>query len=386
MVGLADSLLSTGRTVCRVLPRTSQESVPKRILLVRLERLGDLLMTMGAIRAVRGLAREAEIHLVVGSWNEPIARLVGGIDQIQILDVPWMVRDGAGSGLAALFRTVRYWRSRSYDLAIVFEGDIRTNLLAALSGAVRRVGFGMAGGGPVLTDVVEHDGGAHTAVNALRLVERAFDQPIGSLGAWFQPPWPTLTLSGEAMGQAERFLADTRPPLIGIHASGGRAIKQWDPSRFAAVAERLALAHGATIVMTGTTADRSIVDDVKREIDPGVPVIDVAGQTDVLTLAAVLAHLSVFVTADTGPMHLAAAVGAPVVAIFGPSDSERYAPLCTRRRIVRVELPCSPCNCIRRPPARCVGHLPDCLADIDAARVTAAVEELLLDTGRGEPR
>ena len=93
------------------------------------------------------------------------------------------------------------------------------------------------------------------------------------------------------------------------------------------------------------------------------------GRLDLLTLAAVLERLDLLVTGDTGPMHLAAAVGTPVVAVFGPSDPARYAPRGPRDRVVRIDLPCSPCNRIRRPPARCVGHTPDCLAGITADAV-----------------
>jgi ADP-heptose:LPS heptosyltransferase len=76
-------------------------------------------------------------------------------------------------------------------------------------------------------------------------------------------------------------------------------------------------------------------------------------------------------------MHLAHAVGTPIVAVFGPSDPARYAPRGIRDRVVRIDLPCSPCNRIRLPPARCVGHTPDCLSRVGAASVLAAIDEVL---------
>ena len=90
-------------------------------------------------------------------------------------------------------------------------------------------------------------------------------------------------------------------------------------------------------------------------------VVDLTGRVDIPVLAAVIADLDLLLTVDTGPMHLASATGTPIVAIFGPSDPARYGPTGPRDRIVRVDLPCSPCNRIRQPPARCVGHTPDCL-------------------------
>jgi ADP-heptose:LPS heptosyltransferase len=106
-------------------------------------------------------------------------------------------------------------------------------------------------------------------------------------------------------------------------------------------------------------------------------VIDGTTADGLLVSAALMARLDVLLTGDTGPMHLAAAVGTPVVAVFGPSDPVRYATSGTFDRVVRIDLPCSPCNRIRRPPERCVGHTPDCLAGIHADTVVDAVFAVL---------
>jgi ADP-heptose:LPS heptosyltransferase len=110
-------------------------------------------------------------------------------------------------------------------------------------------------------------------------------------------------------------------------------------------------------------------------------VLDLSG-AGLMIVAAVQQQLDLFVTGDTGPMHLAHAVGTPIVAVFGPSDPARYAPRGLRDRVVRVDLPCSPCNRIRRPPARCTGHTPDCLTGIDTATVLAAIDEVLAEGRR----
>ncbi len=108
---------------------------PQRILLLRLERIGDLLMSAPAIAAVRQFAPDAEIDLVVGSWNASIARLIPGLDRVETLDASWLSRGSGGGGMRALMAQARGWRARHYDLAINFEGDIRSHLLVALSGA-----------------------------------------------------------------------------------------------------------------------------------------------------------------------------------------------------------------------------------------------------------
>jgi ADP-heptose:LPS heptosyltransferase len=114
-------------------------------------------------------------------------------------------------------------------------------------------------------------------------------------------------------------------------------------------------------------------------------VIDLSGEVDLPALAALLARLDLLITGDTGPMHLAGAVGTPVVAIFGPSDPKRYALRGRYDQVVRVDLPCSPCNRIRRPPARCVGHTPDCLALVPAAPVVEAAIGTLRAAGALRP-
>ena len=158
-------------------------------------------------------------------------------------------------------------------------------------------------------------------------------------------------------------------------------MKQWHAGRFAEVATALGREYGATVVLTGAPTDTALVRAVEADIPDFVRVLNLCGRADVIDLAAVLERLAIFVTGDTGPMHLAAAVGTPVLALFGPSVPARYAPRSAGSRVVRVDLPCSPCNRIRLPPARCRGRVPDCLDGISVDAVLAAARGLL-ESGR----
>jgi ADP-heptose:LPS heptosyltransferase len=180
----------------------------------------------------------------------------------------------------------------------------------------------------------------------------------------------------DASARAAALISGAPRPLVGLHASGGRESKQWHLDRFAAVGRRLAHDRGATIVLTGSPSDRPLVDRVRAELGD-VRVVDAAGVLDLPALAALVGALDLFVTGDTGPMHLAAAMDTPVVALFGPSHVERYGPLAARRRILRVDLYCSPCGRVRLPPERCRGHVPDCMDGIQVDAVVAAALELL---------
>jgi ADP-heptose:LPS heptosyltransferase len=387
LVGLADAGLAVASAPARLLRRPARRR-PRRILLLRLERIGDLLMSLGAIRAVRALAPDAEIDLAVGRWNEPIARLLPEVTRLEIVDAGWLARGAPGGTAPALARRFAGWRTRGYDLAINFEGDIRSHALLALTGARRRVGFAHAGGGPLLTDVVAHDGSGHVADNAIALVERAFDRPAGTLpragtpdgaAGWrLQVPEAARAAARAAVAQLAGSPAVLDTPWLAVHAAGGRAIKQWPTARFAEAAAALARTAGATVVLTGGPDDAAAVDDVERRLGAaGLRPLRVQGLADLVLLAALLERSRLLLTGDTGPMHLAAAVGTPVLAVFGPSMPWRYAPLVAPHRIVRVDLPCSPCNRIRLPPARCQGHTPDCLEQVTAAAVVDAGRALL---------
>jgi ADP-heptose:LPS heptosyltransferase len=223
----------------------------------------------------------------------------------------------------------------------------------------------------VLDLALDYDPTTHTAANARRLVERVFGRTPPELAR------PLLAIPDTATAAAAtRLRPGAGRPLVGVHVSGGRAIKQWPPERFADVAARLADTRNAVIVATGATSDRALVGGLQAALAPRL-VIDAATEDGLLVSAAILAQLDLLVTGDTGPMHLASAVGTPVVAVFGPSDPARYATRGPADRVVHIDLPCSPCNRIRRPPERCVGHTPECLMGVSADAVFAAATTVL---------
>jgi ADP-heptose:LPS heptosyltransferase len=374
LVGLADLALAPVRWMRR--RRCPSPEPVRRVLLMRLERIGDLLMILEAIRDARAAWPDAEIDLAVGSWNVPLARLIPQINRLEVADAPWLARAGSRVSHAALISRAREWRSRRYDIVVNFEPDIRSNLLAWISGAPRRYGYWTGGGGAFLTDAAPYAPASHVSVNARRLVARAAGRPEPIAP---RPSGIRVVPPPDADATAVRVLAGGRGPFIGVHASGGRESKQWHLDRFAGVARQLAESRHATIVLTGTPADRPLIDTVRRGLD-GVPVIDASGALDLPALGALLARLDLFITSDTGPMHLAAAVGTPLVALFGPSNPIRYGPLGTHQRVLRIDLPCSPCGRVRLPPERCRGHVPDCLDGIAVDTVVRAALELLDET------
>ncbi|MEO6221954.1 MAG: glycosyltransferase family 9 protein [Vicinamibacterales bacterium] len=371
MVGVADLLL--GPLGWRHRQRST--SPPERVLLLRVERIGDLLMVMDAIAAARAAWPTAQIDLAVGSWNVPIAALIPGINNIDQIDVPWLAREGTGLSLSGMLAQGNVWRARRYDLVVNFEPDIRTNVLAWRTGAPLRAGYWTGGGGALLTDALAYDPESHVSDNALALIRHC-----AGGDARAHPSSPRFVPGADAVAAANALLADVPSDarLVGLHVSGGRESKQWHLARFAEVGRALTSEPGTTLVLTGGRGDRAMVDQVRRRLGDR-PVIDAAGGLDLPATAAVLARLDVLITGDTGPMHLAAAVGTPIVALFGPSDPRRYGPLAAQQRVLRVQLYCSPCGQVRLPPERCRGHVPDCMDGITVEAVVRAAREILAE-------
>jgi ADP-heptose:LPS heptosyltransferase len=369
LVAVGDAVLGAAAALRRPFRRRLPPADPRRILLFRLERIGDLVMVLPAIADLRAALPHAEIDLVVGSWNAELAHAIRGVNRVLPVDPAWLARNTGGATLPSLLKTAAGWRGRHYDLAINFEPDVRSNLMLAAAGAQWTLGYLSGGGGAVLDQSLDYHPDEHTTDNALRLVAAIFPGDR-------RRPRELLDIPAANAAEADAIIGTARQPLVAMHVAGGRPVKQWDPDRFASVARALATGRGATIVLTGTPGDRPMVDRVRESLPDG-QVIDATAAASLLTVAAILQRCDVMITGDTGPMHLGAAVGTPIVAVFGPSDPRRYAPRGASDRVVRIDLPCAPCNRIRLPPARCRGRIPDCLALLDADRVLEAALAVL---------
>jgi len=335
----------------------------QRIQALRLDRLGDLLTTLPALKVLRDAAPDAELELAVGRWNEPIARRLPFIDTVRVVDTPW-----AAWGEEIRFRDARRaLAANPPDLAIDFQGDVRVLLLVALSGAPLRAGYGDTGGAYLLSHPARWDEKKSWYWQNLELVRTLY--PDIETGEASYRPFNFVTAQDRKV--AQKLLPHKATPRVGIHPSAGRALKQWEEHKFAALIDRLS--ERASVVLTGSSGDRALVERIAARAQ-STPIILVG--TDVATFAAVVESFDVFVTGDTGPMHLSHAVGTSNVAIFGPSDPVRYGPEASLglSRVVREPVFCSPCNMIRKPPAECArAQAPECIAGIKVEQVLDAV-------------
>jgi ADP-heptose:LPS heptosyltransferase len=339
----------------------------RRILAVRLDRLGDLLMTLPALKELRRLAPGAEIELAVGSWNEEIARGLPFVDRLRIVDAP-----SSAWGKRARWRdAARAIRDGGTpDLAIEFQGDVRSIVLMARTGAGLRAGYGDTGGDYLLTHVGLWDEARSWYRQNVELLGVFF--PGKPLSETIEPYNFLLSEDRRVGGEVMDRLGLKRRPFIGIHPSAGRAIKQWEVEKFAALADRLVEATSGTVILTGSASDRELVEEVAARSKSRPETL--IGGVGLRGFAALLERLDLFVSGDTGPMHLADAVACPGVAIFGPSDPRRYRPESSATlTVVRNPLYCSPCNMIRKPPAECARlEAPECVSTITVDQVLQA--------------
>jgi ADP-heptose:LPS heptosyltransferase len=379
------ALLGLPARIRRARARPLETSAVREVLALRLDRIGDLLMSLPALSDLRRALPQARIRLAVPAWSAEVARSAP-VDEVLVWSPPWAGRAQEGAdGWPALLRKARALRADRVDLALDLQGDVRASLLLWLCGARERVGYANTGGDYLLTRVVPLD-------ETVSWVDQNRRAVAVALGRDSLPETRPDALTPAELDRGRRLLDEhgaMRRPLVGLHPSGGRPVKQWDLQQWADVAARLQREYGATVVITGSAADRALAERVAAGLPR--PPVDLTGKLGVRDTMAAIAALDLFLSPDTGPMHMAAAVGTPSVAVFGPSDPARYfsggsgAPG-TRHVVVRADLWCSPCNLIRRPPAECAGpEGPECLRLVTADAVHAAAARLLREVGGYTP-
>jgi len=364
-------------------PASVDPSQLREVLVLRLDRIGDVLMSLPALADLRTGLPRARIRLAVGRWSAEIARSAP-VDEILVWSASWAGRaDEGAEGPLALARKAAALRARRPDLAIDLQGDVRALLLMRLTGARLRVGYANTGGASLLTHVVPLD----ETVSWQEQNRRAVASVLGAA-----PRAERIDPLGPADRElAGRLLASlglgSQRPLVGVHPSGGRRVKQWEVARWGAVAARLQREFGATVLVTGSAADMPLARALASHLEPAP--VDLTGRLSVREMLALVERLDLFLSPDTGPMHMACAVGTPSVSVFGPSDPVRYfsggsGAAGSRHVVVRQELWCSPCNLIRRPPAECGGAAPpECLQLVTVESVYREAARLL--GTRGEP-
>jgi heptosyltransferase-2 len=273
---------------------------------------------------------------------------------------------GAHAGISGLRRMAAELAAKRFDLALCPHPSLRSSLLVRLARIPRRIGFSANPGARLFTTRVPRDARLHEVRRVLSL--------LGPLGGAPDGLVPRLVpdRAAEASARAKIEALGIRPGdrVAGVHPFSVWGTKRWLPERFAAVIDALA-GRGLRVLLIGGPADRADADALLAHVRSRPA--DAVGALGLRELLWATRDLAVFVTGDSGPMHIAAALGVPVVAIFGSTvPAQGYAPYTTRAAIVEAPLDCRPCG--RHGHARCpLGHF-RCMREIKVADVLAGVD------------
>jgi heptosyltransferase I len=374
-----------------------------RILLIKPSALGDVVHTVPVLVKLRARYPRARIDWLITPENAEIVRYHPALSNV----VLFARRDFSKGGrrwraLLSFFDLLKQIRRAKYDLVIDMHGQVRSAFFSLISGARVRIGFDR----PIkrtLTKSAEHDlknvpshgwrgarEGSWIAYTHRILIPtldvHAIDRYLWvgeMLGFNDNPPDLTIHLSPETVRNVERLLkekgVDVSQPLIVLVPGTIWETKHWTIEGFAGVARHF-LRDGFAVALAGTKRDQSRC----RQIAAAAPgACDLSGKTTPADLAALIRRAEVAVTNDSGSMHVAASLGRPMVSVFGPTNPVHIGPYERPESVVRVDLPCSPCN-YRRLSQCPFGHA--CMKQVTSAMVVERVREILgTTTGRPEP-
>ncbi len=336
--------------------RRTEPVALNKILLIRLRRIGDVVMTTPAAAALKNSLPQASLTYLV---EEPYRRLVEGhpyLDRVLTIPVKQNFRD--------FWRLIRKIRREKFDAVIDFHGGPRASRISLLSGAKVKVGYELKHKGLIYDIRVPRSGKGgrvHSVVNHLNLVK--------ALGVAVEEPTPLLVLPPAQLEEKEkirRFRAENElegSKLVILHIGAGNEFRDWGEENLNALVRMLSQVPAVRVVLVGAEADRPRAQKIQRN-NP-LSALSLVGEINLIELREFVAGATLFVGPDSGPMHIAAATSTPIVALFGPTVPANFAPWQARGTLVEKALDCRPCRQHR------------CLTDDFRCLRTIAPEEVL---------
>lgn len=338
----------------------------KKILIVRLDRIGDVVLSTPVIKALRDAYPDAHIAMMVRPHAREIVEGNPCLNEVIIYD-----KDGSHRGLAGSLRFTQELRAKKFDIAIILHPTSRTHMVVSLAGIPERVGYDRKAGF-LLTRRIPHTkqfGMKHEidyTLDVLRYIgiepkDRALYVPVNTCSE----------------RRIENMLAEngvkSSDILIAFNPGASCASKRWGIKNFSEVARGLIEKHGAKAVIISGSADKHFGDELASSIGKGA--VNLSGRTGIGDVASLLRRCRLFISNDSGPVHVACAVGTPVVVIFGRSDAglspRRWGPTLGRSAVLHKDVGCDVClahNCR-------IGF--KCLEAITAKEVLEAAEKML---------
>ncbi len=380
LMSIIGGLLWMGRLGKKYPPLTTQHARPQRILVIRLDLIGDLVLSMTLVRALKRSYPQAELDLLALPASAKVVMHDPELTEIITYDPNVWRRPKAliqPKNWREAFSLRRRLRARHYDIAVSVFGPW-AGIIAALSGARRRVGFGRESYPGFMTDNVP---GRHWSPGDHKHEVDYCLELAKSSGAITSPAdrIPRLYVDPQACQQLEQLLmqqdVQQAKPVIACHVSSNNGqSKRWPIPYWATLIDKLIREQGAQVIFTGAPVDTPLIESVSHRMQEQA--INLAGKTSLPQLVALLQRADLVISGDSGPMHIAAAVGTPLIAIHGPTDPALSGPVSPTATILRSDIWCSPCY-NARDTADCRFFTTQCMKNISPAQVLEVVKAKL---------
>ncbi len=337
-----------------------KEYQPRKILIRATNWIGDAIMTTPAVRTIRRNFPEAEISILVHPWVADVFNASPYIDHI----IPYQ-KKSVHSGLRGIRRLSRELKRQNFDLAVLLQNAFEAALIVKLAGIPLRLGYSRDCRGILLSHAI--------ALKKERKTIHQVHYYQGLLADAGLKPGPDklfLKISQKDKDSAARFIKAQDGPLIGLNpgAAYGPA-KRWPAEKYADLAYRVERNYQARVMVFGTDDDRQTAAVIARRCKN---IIDLTGRTSLAEAMALIEQCRVFVTNDSGLMHVAAALNTPLAVIFGSTNPVTTGPFSKNNIILRRPLPCSPCM-----KTHCQQNNFACMNNIGVKDVLTAVDTLL---------
>jgi heptosyltransferase-1 len=335
---------------------------PDRVCLIKPSSLGDVVHAFPVLAALRSLWPDAHLAWVV---NRGLRGLLDGhpdLDEVIPFDRSAMKATPGGVGSIARF--LLDLRRKRFNLAIDLQGLLRSGIMSGATGAPIRVGLAGSreGSRHFYTHRVDSPGLEAHAVDRLLAVAGAF-------GADVSTPVFRVAIGPDEARWAEEALRDLPRPIVAVNVGARWLTKRWPPEQFAKVARRAVVDRGAGLVLVGSPEDRPLVDGLKSELG-SIKALDLCGLTTLPRLAAIASRVDVFLSNDTGPLHLAAATGSRVLGVYTCTSPARTGPYGPNARSIASCVWCAP-SFVKTCPRL------ECMTELTPERVWRALDGLL---------
>ena len=340
-----------------------KDFAPERILVIKLDHLGDVLLATPVFSNLRRAYPKAELHALTGTWSRVVLEKHPDVDRVVEYDSPTFCRTGQPTSLRGTFKLYRELHRQKYDLMVELRSDWRIvgcaflrltpkRLSRAALQIANRLGFAQFSG-------------THETTRNLDVLRQA------------GIPTPVRTASFSVTAEDEKWASDflatyrinRQHPLIAIHPGSPIPLKRWLPDRYAELADWLIAQKHAQILFVGVEDEIPIITEIQAMMRGES--INIAGRTTLPQLASILHTCNLFIGNDSGPMHLAAAVNTQTIGLYGPGDPTRFGPAGEKCQTIRRR---SDCPCVASVGTTCRFGKSGCMSKIQVADVIQTLE------------